>query len=135
MGSTALGLMVLLLASVMVLTRDAFHGMVRLALTAFGGLQFDPENMTWEATYGDLLRKIGKHPDGGSQLSAAAIGRTTGGGGGGGGRLRDRGRSANRDEDVEATRSLLSGEEGSGVVVVGGRGALEMTVSNGVRSA
>lgn len=148
MGSTALGLMVLFLASVMVLTRDAFHGVVRLALTVFGGPRFDPESLSWEAIYGDLLRKIGKHPDGGSPLSAAAIGAAKGGGGGssggssgggGGGdrRLRERGRSATRDDDEEATRSLLADGDGGGrAVVVGGRGVLEMTATNsGSRSA
>ena len=141
MGNKALGLMVLFLASVMVLTRDAFHGTVRAALAAFGGPQFDSDSISWEATYGDLLRKIGKHPDGGSQLSAAAIGGTKGagggggsgggGGGGGGGKgvLRERGRSANRD-DEEATRSLLADSGGD----AGGRGVLEMT-GNGGRSA
>lgn len=146
MGSAALGLMVVCLATVMVLTRDAFHGTVRLALAAFGGPQFDSESLSWEATYGDLLRKIGKHPDGGSQLSAAAIGGSKGGGGGGGGSggggggsggsgsgsgiLRERGRSANRD-DEEATRSLLGGDGSGGG---GGRGVLEM-VGTGGRSA
>ncbi|CBN78469.1 conserved unknown protein [Ectocarpus siliculosus] len=142
MGSKALGVIVLLLASVMVLTRDAFHGTVRLAIavTSFGRPPFDAESMSWEATYGNLLRKIGKHPDGGSQLSApsaiggtkaaaaaaAAGGSSSGGGSGNGGRrLRERGRSANRD-DEEATRSLLGdGVDGGGGS--GGRGVLEMT--------
>lgn len=66
MGSEYLGLMVLLLASIMVLSRDAFHGMPRLALGLFGGPFFDPKTMDWESTYGALLRKIGKHPDGGT---------------------------------------------------------------------
>lgn len=145
MGSKALGVMVLLLASVMVLTRDAFHGTVRLAIavTSFGRPPFDAESMSWEATYGNLLRKIGKHPDGGSQLSApAAIGGTkaapassspvggssSGGSGRGDRRLRERGRSANRD-DADATRSLL-GDAGDGDGAgSGGRGSLEMTSS------
>lgn len=142
MGSKALGVMVLFLASAMVLTRDAFHGTVRLAIavTSFGKPPFDAESMSWEATYGNLLRKIGKHPDGGSQLSApsaiggtkaaapapAAGGSSSGGGSGNGGRrLRERGRSANRD-DEEATRLLL-GDGGDGGGGSGGRGVLEMT--------
>eukprot|EP00903_Cladosiphon_okamuranus_P018236 g16775.t1 len=147
MGNASLGLMVLFLATVMVLTRDAFHGAVRLALTAFGGPHFDSDSISWEATYGDLLRKIGKHPDGGSQLSPSAIAGTKAGGGGvsggsggsgggsgsGKGVLRERGRSANRDrdqDDEEATRSLL-GESGGDS---GGRGVLEMT-GTGSRTA
>jgi len=137
MGNVTLGLMVLFLASVMVLTKDAFHGVVRAALIAFGGPQFDAESLSWEATYGALLRKIGKHPDGGSPLSDAAIGGTGKGGGGGGGGsggsgslssssssgvLRERGRSANRDDD-EAKRSLL------------GDSTVEMTGAGGDRSA
>lgn len=118
MGNVLLGLMVLLLASVMVLSRDAFHGAVRLALSAFAGPHLDPDTLTWEATYGDLLRKIGKHPDGGSQLSAAAIGGVPKGG-----------RSVRNDEGEEEVASLL-GEEGGR----DGKGALEMTPA-GVRAA
>lgn len=64
MGNIGLGLMVLLLASIMVLSRDAYHGVARLALEVLGGSQYDPATMTWEAVYGDLLRKLGRHPDG-----------------------------------------------------------------------
>ncbi|CAM9317992.1 unnamed protein product [Scytosiphon promiscuus] len=108
MGNVLLGLMVLLLASVMVLSRDAFHGAVRLALSAFAGPHLDPETLSWEATYGDLLRKIGKHPDGRSQLSAPAIDVPKGGRG-----------ASKGGEDEEEVASLLGevGGEGEGPTV------------------
>lgn len=100
MGNVYLGLMVLFLASVMVLSRDAYHGIARLALTFIGGRHIDPGSLTWEATYGDLLRKLGKHPD--RHKTAAA---------GGGSDARERSRSVasggGLGEDIEAEKGLL----------------------------
>lgn len=64
MGSPYLGLILLFFASVMVWTRDAYLGVPRLMLSIFGGSYFDPSSMSWEKTYGDLLRKLGKTTDG-----------------------------------------------------------------------
>lgn len=99
MGNVYLGLMVLFLASVMVLSRDAYHGIARLALTFFGGRYIDPGSLTWEATYGDLLRKLGKHPD---RHKPAASGS------GGDGQARSRsGTGGALGEDIEAEKGLL----------------------------
>lgn len=139
MGNVPLALILLFLASVMVLRRDAFHGMPRLALTTFGGRNFDASSMTWEDTYGDLLRKIGKHPyDSGSGLQQDS-------GGGGSGRnsplrpgqgRKDGGRSGSLDDKgagpgaggdgYDTTKALLDGEEGNGS---GGR-SLEMSAAS-----
>lgn len=116
MGNVYLGLMVVFLASVMVLSRDAYHGIARLALTFFGWRHIDPGSLTWEATYGDLLRKLGKHPDrhkpvaaGGSSDAQERNRSVTGGGLG---------------EDIEAEKGLLEESvhtEGRSSLV-GGRG-------------
>lgn len=151
MGNWRLGLVVLFLASVMVLTRDAFHGTVRLALALFGGRAFDPDSMTWEKTYGDLLRKIGKHPSGsspagggGGSMSGASPALkgggdrrgVAGGEGGGGGGARGRSKSANSDGEREVENLLVdSGESGGGGGDGGGRrSSLEMGVLRGAGS-
>lgn len=63
MGNAYLGLVLLFFASVMVWTRDAYLGVPCLMLWAFGGKDFDSSSMSWEKTYGDLLRKLGKVTD------------------------------------------------------------------------
>lgn len=120
MGSVPLGLMVVLLASVMVLSRDAYHGMARLALTVFGGRHHDAATLTWEKTYGDLLRKIGRHPHGQTPPSEGV------GGGVGGGK------GAGVSGDAEEANKLLPDEDGHGETKqggrgTGGRGSLEMS--------
>ncbi|CAN0169434.1 unnamed protein product [Ascophyllum nodosum] len=112
MGSVLLGLVVVFLASVMVLSRDAYHGIARLAITCLGGRHVDRGSLTWEATYGELLRKLGKHPDRHKTLSMAAGG------------ARERARSSTggggvEDDDGEAEKGLLDEGEGEGTA---GRG-------------
>lgn len=58
MGNMWMGLIVVILAGIMVNTKDSYHGLVRATVTALGeGL-----DSSWEGIYGDLLRKIGKYP-------------------------------------------------------------------------
>lgn len=133
MGNILLGLMVVFLASVMVLTRDAYHGTVRLAMALIGGRYIDPESLSWERTYGGLLRKIGKHPDGpgpalASPSSVPGGGSGAGGGGGveegrGGMVKRDRGRSSAQADEEEVEKLLLADERERNAE----RGSLEMT--------
>ena len=117
MGSVLLGLVVVFLASVMVLSRDAYHGIARLAITCLGGRHVDRGSLTWEATYGELLRKLGKHPDRHKTLSMAAGG------------ARERARSSTggggvEDDDGEAEKGLLDEGEGEGTA---GRGETPST--------
>lgn len=120
MGSTWLGLMVLFLASVMVLTRDAFMGVPRLALALFGGRYYEPESMTWERTYGDLLRKLGKNADGTSSSGAVPSGGGATVAGGGAGSVTHRVVAGSRETLIEEAEALLLQEAtenglGSGV--------------------
>lgn len=52
--------MVLTLSAIMVVARDAFHGLPHLALKLLGRRE-DDTSLGWEEVYGDLLRKIGKY--------------------------------------------------------------------------
>ena len=58
MGSTWMGIIVIMVACIMVKTKDSYHGLVVATVTVFGeGL-----DSSWEGIYGDTLRKIGKYP-------------------------------------------------------------------------
>lgn len=118
MGSTSLGIMVLFLASVMILTRDAFLGVPRLALTLFGGQHYDRESMNWENTYGDLLRKIGKHWDGTNNAPMGSSSSTPGGKVGGSAFIGHRAVTGSSCDVIEEAESLLMqdmGENGTGL--------------------
>lgn len=59
MGNIWLGLMVIILSFVMIMSRDSFHGLVRITLLYYDVVE--KNNFSWEGIYGDILRKMNKH--------------------------------------------------------------------------